>query len=77
MAQLNVAVFEVIASERIENTPGKGESADYRHFLIFPQYFEKKKISLSRNSKKLNRGKNTLFDMENMKKSEICRLRKD
>ena len=27
--------------DRIENIVGKGENADYQHFLLFPQCFQK------------------------------------
>ena len=30
-----------LVSKRLENIVGKGENADYQHFLLFPQYFQK------------------------------------
>ena len=42
-------------SKRVENTVGKGESARYEQFLLFPQYFRRlasqgrQKVSLCRN----------------------------
>ena len=35
--------------EMVENIVGKGENADYQHFLLFPQYFQK--VSFSRSLK--------------------------
>ena len=34
---------------RVENIVGKGENADYWHFLLFPQYFQKFTLSGSLN----------------------------
>ena len=30
---------------RVENIVGKGENADYQHFLLFPQCFQKLSLS--------------------------------
>ena len=64
MVQLKVGVFEVIASERIENNLGKGERVDYRHFLIFRKYFEK--FFFLEIRKALKGGKALFLEMENM-----------
>ena len=31
----------------VENIVGKGENAGYKHFLLFPQYFQKTSFSRS------------------------------
>ena len=38
---LNVANMTISLYDRAENTLGKGENADYQHFLLFPQCFPK------------------------------------
>ena len=37
VAQMLIPVFE----DKIENIVGKGENADYQHFLLYPQCFQK------------------------------------
>ena len=32
----------------VENIVGKGENAGYQHFLLFPQYFQKLIVRVSR-----------------------------
>ena len=39
--QFNVAKLTTKAFDRIENMVEKGENADYQHFLLFPQSFQK------------------------------------
>ena len=39
--ELNVAEVMISVFHKIENTVGKGESAGYQHFLLFPQCFHK------------------------------------
>ena len=39
--KLNVAKGMLSLFDRVENTVGKGENADYQHFLLFTQYFPK------------------------------------
>ena len=36
--QVGVAIF--FPSGKVENNVGKGENADYKHFLLFQQSFE-------------------------------------
>ena len=31
----------IFVFDRVENIVGKGENADYQHFLLFPQCFQK------------------------------------
>ena len=38
--KINVAEMMVSLSDKIENIVGKGESAGYQHFLLFPQCFQ-------------------------------------
>ena len=38
---LNVAQIMKFAFHEEENFVGKGENAGYKHFLLFPQYFQK------------------------------------
>ena len=38
---LNVAQMVQFFSDRVENIVGNGENADYQHFLLFPQGFQK------------------------------------
>ena len=45
----NVAKKLKFVLGREENTVGKGENAGYRHFLLFPQCFQKASISESFN----------------------------
>ena len=37
----NMAEIFLLFSDRVKNTVGKGENADYLHFLLFPQCFPK------------------------------------
>ena len=39
--KLNVAIMIIPVFDRLENILGKGENADYQHFLLFPQCFPK------------------------------------
>ena len=39
--QLNVGHVEFVGFDRVKNTVGKGESAVYQHFLLFPHYVSK------------------------------------
>ena len=39
--KLNVAKTVVYLFNWVENTEGKGENADYQHFLLFRQFFQK------------------------------------
>ena len=39
--KINVAQMLIPFFDRIENILGKGEKADYQHFLLFPQWFLK------------------------------------
>ena len=39
--QINVAQMMIPVFDRIENIMGTGENADYQHFLLFPQCFQK------------------------------------
>ena len=39
--KLNVTKLMSSLYDRVENTVGKGENADYQHFLLFSQYFLK------------------------------------
>ena len=39
--KLNVAGIMIFVSDRVRNIVGKGESAGYQHFLLFPQCFRK------------------------------------
>ena len=39
--KINVTKQLKFVLEGIENSVGKGESADYQHFLLFPQCFQK------------------------------------
>ena len=41
ISQSNIAKMIISLFDREENTVGKGENADYHHFLIFPQCFPK------------------------------------
>ena len=38
---LNIDEMMISVFDRVENTEGKGENADYQHFLLFPQCFPK------------------------------------
>ena len=38
----------IVVLEWVENIAGKGENADYQHFLLFPQYFQKPRLSGSK-----------------------------
>ena len=38
---LNVAKMAKFVCDMVENIVGKGESADYQHFHLFPQFFLK------------------------------------
>ena len=52
--------------DRVENIVGKGENADYQHFLHFPQSFQKTSFS----------GSLTLSQMTNFKlfqTERVCR----
>ena len=37
---LNIAIMTISLLDRIENTVGKGENADYQHFLLFPVFYK-------------------------------------
>ena len=39
--KLNLAEKLKIVFGRVENIVGKGENADYQHFLLLPQFFSK------------------------------------
>ena len=39
-AKINVAKMMIYVFNRPENIVGKGENADYQHFLLFPQSFK-------------------------------------
>ena len=39
--KLSAAVMLIDAFDRVENIAGKGENADYQHFLHLPQCFQK------------------------------------
>ena len=39
--KLNVALWMISLSDRVENTVGKGETAGCQHFLLFLQCFPK------------------------------------
>ena len=39
--KFNVAYMMISVSEREENIVGKGENAGYKHFLLFPQCFQR------------------------------------
>ena len=39
--KLNVAKMRFSHCDRVENSVGKEENADYQHFLLFPQCFPK------------------------------------
>ena len=39
--KINVTEKLKLILERVENIVGKGENAGYRHFLLFPQCFQK------------------------------------
>ena len=39
--KLNVAKILIFVSDRVENIVGKGENADYQHFLLFQQCFQR------------------------------------
>ena len=39
--KLNAAQMMIFVFDVVENTVGKGENADYQHFLLYPQYFQK------------------------------------
>ena len=39
--KLNVAKMTISLSDRVGKPVGKGESADYQQFLLFPQCFSK------------------------------------
>ena len=47
--KINVAEMMISLSDRAENIVRKGENAGYRHFLLFPQCFQKPSISGSLN----------------------------
>ena len=38
---MNVDQMTIFVFELVENSVGKGENADYQHFLLFPQCFQK------------------------------------
>ena len=44
----NVAQIQIFVFDRRENIVGKGENADYQHFLLFPQFFQKTYLPQSR-----------------------------
>ena len=39
--KFNLAYVTISVSERKENIVGKGENAGYKHFLLYPQCFQK------------------------------------
>ena len=39
--KINVAEMKISLSDTVENNVGKGENAGYRHFLLFPQCYQK------------------------------------
>ena len=39
--KFSVATMIISVFGRVENIVGKGENADYQHFLLFPQCFQK------------------------------------
>ena len=39
--KINIAQITISVFDRVENIVGKGESAAYQHFLLFPQCFQK------------------------------------
>ena len=39
--KVKVAKMAEFVLDRVENNVGKGENADYQHFLLFPPCFEK------------------------------------
>ena len=41
----SVTNMMIFVFDRVENIVGKGENADYQHFLLFPQYFYKTSTS--------------------------------
>ena len=43
--KLNVDNIKISVFARAENIVGKGESAGYKHFLLFPQCFQKPSLS--------------------------------
>ena len=44
---LNVAKIMIHVFDIVENIMGKGENADYQHFLLFPRCFQKASFSRS------------------------------
>ena len=42
--KLNFAEKLIFVLGMIENIVGKGQNADYQHFLLFPKYFQKASI---------------------------------
>ena len=38
---MKVAKMMIFVFDRFENIVGKGENAEYQHFLVFPQCFKK------------------------------------
>ena len=42
--KLYVAKVTISVFDRVENAEGKGENADYQHFLPFPQCFSRPRI---------------------------------
>ena len=43
--KINVAEMMISLPDKIENIVGKGENADYQHFLHFPQSFQMPSLS--------------------------------
>ena len=43
--KINVAEIMISLSDRVENIVGKGENAGFKHFLLFPQCFQKASYS--------------------------------
>ena len=43
--KINLNKKSKLALGRVENIVGKGENADYQHFLLFPQRFQKASFS--------------------------------
>ena len=39
--KMKLATIKILVFDRFENIVGKGENAGYKHFLLFPQCFQK------------------------------------
>ena len=43
--KLDITKVKISVFDQVENMVGKGENADYQHFLLFPQCFQKAAFS--------------------------------